>query len=62
MKTHFSSRLGLIVSVCSPSKNSPEKKEREKDCHPFSPLESGGDSVWWIVYKTIVIIHKCNRD
>lgn len=45
MKTHFSSQLGLIVSVCSPPKNSPEKKEREEDCHPVSPLESGGDRV-----------------
>lgn len=62
MITHFSSQLGLIVSVCAPPKNSSEKKEQEEDCHPFSPLESGGDSVRWIVYKTIVTIHKCNRD
>lgn len=60
-ESHFSSQLGLIVSVCAALKIV-QRRRKEEDCHPVSPPESGADSVRWIVYKTIVTIHKCNRD
>lgn len=51
-ETNSFSQLGLSVSVCAPFKiKSPEKKKNREDCHPSSPLESGGLIVYGGLFR-----------
>lgn len=61
MKTHFSSLLGLIVSVCFPLKIVQEEGKRRIVIR-FLLFSQGMIVSGGLFEKTIVTIYKCNRD